>query len=214
MENWFSKLKQRADASNLASMLPIAAVLVTGPIWGFIHWSYATVLSGKNSSIALLERRLADYRSQLGGASPAEIKRRIESLEHEVGLLRIRLQPRRLNPTQEQDIGDRSRPPAGAPPRQAFVVTERECTDCAAFAADLVKALRADGNWIIQTKEIPTPSVRPQNGLGIRVSNPSRPSADAVVLQRALQSAGLPFTMVAHPESPDVELLVTERTVQ
>ena len=52
---------------------------------------------------------------------------------------------------------------------------------------------------------------RPSSGLGIRVAEPTRPPPEAVVLQQALRSAGLAFSMLRAETSSGVELLVTER---
>lgn len=209
------RLRQEARAIASAPILA-ATILVTAlvVIWAVLHWSYRTALSNKDSHIAFLERRVADYRDRLGGATPDDAKRRIDALEAELKALRIRLQPRRLTPSQRQSIIDRSRLPAGAKPAAVLVAHEATCSDCRAFAEDLFGALGERGNWETTATVIEAPADRPRTGLGIRVEQPLRPPPEAVRLQAALRSAGLPFDMVAGGAGTAIELLVTERAAQ
>jgi hypothetical protein len=215
MQEWFERLRLEAKAvASAPTLLAAVIVVVTAVVWGALHWSYRAILSEKDAHIASLERRLADYRDNLSGAAPDEAKRRIETLEAEVEMLRLRLQPRRLTPIQRQAIVDRSRLPAGGQPREVTVLHEDNCSDCASFAADLEAALRTEGSWRVSTQVMTDPAERPRTGLGIRVHDPLRPPSEAVVLQQALRSAGLPFTMLAGGADPTLELLVTDRVPQ
>ncbi|HLF12796.1 MAG TPA: hypothetical protein VJA26_16450, partial [Gammaproteobacteria bacterium] len=152
-----------------------------------------------------------DYRDKLAGATPDEAKRRVDALEAEIDSLRLKLQPRHLTPSQRQAILDRSRLPAGAPPRAVTVIHEEKCSDCAAFAGEIVAALRDAGSWTVSTEVVPELAQRPRSGLAIRVTEVLRPPPEAVALQRALQAAGLPLTIVAGGSAPTAELLVAER---
>ena len=106
---------------------------------------------------------------------------------------------------------DRARLPAGAQPREVTVLHEDNCSDCASFAADLEAALGTGGSWRISTQVMTDPAERPRSGLGIRVREPLRPPSEAVILQQALRSAGLEFTMLVGGADPSVEVLITDR---
>jgi hypothetical protein len=214
MSEGFDRLRQEAraiaSAPILAAMVLIAALVA---IWGVLHWSYRAALSNKDSHIAFLERRVAEYRDRLGGATPDEARKRIEALETELKSLRLRLQPRRLTQAQRQAIVDRSRLPAGAKPAPVVVTQEAVCSDCRAFADDLVAALNEGGNWQVSATVVQSPDERPRTGLSIRVAEPLRPPPQAARLQAALRSAGLAFDVVSGDVGDTVELLITERTI-
>jgi hypothetical protein len=195
-------------------VLVLAIVIGAGAIWGALHLSYETILGNKDRHIALLERRVAEYRDAVSGATADEARRRIDAMELELQTLRLRLHPRRLTQEQRQAVIDRSRLPAGAQPRGLTVVIEMNCSDCAAFAESLVAALRDSQGWSVNTIAAATFADRSPTGLAIRVSSELRPPPEAVVLQRALRSARLDFRTFSGNVDPDIELLVTERVAQ
>ena len=189
----------------------IALVVIIAAVWGFMHWSYRSVLAGKDTHIASLERRLADYRSALGGASPDEARRRIEALQNEVRTLQVQLKPRSLTPSQRQSLTDRSRRPVGVATRPLTIVVEQKCNDCAALGDAFAEAFRAGDNWSVTIQTAGQLEQRPRTGLGIRIPEPTRPSADAEVLRQALRLAGIAFTMMEGPPGSGVELVIAER---
>ena len=206
------ELRQEARAIASAPILVGAGiVLLTALIWGCMHWSYQGLLSGKDAHIVSLDCRLADYRDHLNGASPEEARRRIDALEVEVKTLHIRLTPRRLTGAQREAISDRSRRPSGTPSRSIIITAQDSCSDCKAFASEIAEALRIADNWTVTSQLLTDLGGRPSSGLGIRVAEPTRPPPEAVVLQQALRSAGLAFSMLRADTSSGVELLVTER---
>lgn len=207
--------RQQASAISATSVIvALAVIVIAGVIWGVLHLSYRTILGNKDQHIALLERRVAEYRDAVGGATAEEARRRLETMETEIRTLRLRLHPRRISPAQRQAILDRSRLPAGAQPRGVTVVVESNCTDCAAFAEGLVDALRDSQGWSVSAAGPSVPVDRSRTGLAIRVPDRLRPPPDANVLQRSLQSAGLEYTMLGGGVDANVELLVTERLPQ
>jgi hypothetical protein len=215
MPNWLERLRQEIATIAPTPFLFAAAVLVaTVVIWGILHWSYWAALANKDLHIAFLERRVTAYRENLGGVTPEEAKRRIESLETELKTLRLRLQPRRLTPAQQQAILDRSRLPAGAPPNRVTIAHEENCSDCRTFASAFEATLRDSGSWIVGMEVLAELPERPRTGLGIRVPEPLRPPPEAVVLQQALRSAGLAYIMISGGADPNIELLITERIPQ
>ncbi len=190
----------------------VALVVIVALVWGFMHWSYRSVLSGKDAHIASLERRLADYRDALAGAPPDEARRRIEALQNEIKTLRIRLAPRRLDAGQRQSIADRSRRPAGVAPRSVTVLVEDPCSDCSGFGTELAQALQANDNWVATTETVKSLAERPRLGIAVRVPDPTRPPQEAAVLQQSLRSAGIAFTvMPSGVAGGGVELVVSER---
>lgn len=211
-EGIVARLQQEARSLAGAPILTaVAAVLGLLIIWGALHWSYSAALSNRDGRIAFLDRRVNDYRGQLGTGSPEEIRKRIEALEQENRSLRVRLQPRRLAPPQRQSIIDRSRLPSGAQPLPITVAYEADCSDCERFAEDFLDALGERGNWQVTPTVIEAPADRPRGGLAIRVEQPLRPPPGGVRLQQVLRSAGLAFDMVPGGTGGSVELLVTER---
>lgn len=212
MADAMEELRREAKAIGSAPiLLGSVIVLLIALIWGFMHWSYHSLLSGKDAHITSLDRRLADYRDSLNGASPEEVRRRIEALEVELKTLHIRLTPRRLTAAQREAISDRSRRPSGTPSRSITVTAQDSCSDCKAFAAEIADALRFADNWRVTSQPLTDSGGRQSSGLDIRVAEPTRPPPEAVVLQQALRSAGLAFRMLPAESSSSVELLVTER---
>ena len=208
-------LRQQISAVASAPLLfAIALLAIVAVVWGVLQVSYRTILSNKDRHIAMLERRVADYRDVVSGATPDEARRRIEAMETELKTLRLRLQPRRVTPEQRQAILDRSRLPAGAQPRAVTVVTADSCSDCSAFASELVAALRDTNAWTVNATTQSDLSERSRVGLAIRIQDRLRPSPDAMVLQQALRSAGLEFIMLGGAVGSNAELLVTERVPQ
>ena len=215
MAEALEELKREAKAVSSAPIFVGALTMVLIVlIWFVVHWSYRSVLSNKNSYIASLERRVADYRETLNGASPEQARRRIEAMELELKTLHIRLAPRRLTAAQRESIADRSRLPPGAQSRSLTVMVQENCSDCPAFAAEIVAALRLSDNWTVSSQRLTHVEVHPRSGLGIRVADPTRPPPEAVILQQALRSAGLAFNMLRADAGSDLELLVTERLPQ
>ena len=212
MPNAIEVLKRQAQAIGSAPIaLAVLVVLLTAMVWGIMHWTYGGILTSKDAHIASLERRVADYRDSVSGASPEEAHRRIDALEAQLHALQLQLTPRRLNPAQRQAISDRSRRPAGSPSRSITVTVDDACSDCAVFAAEITEALRVAENWTVAIRAVSNAGERLRSGLGIRIAEPTRPSPEAVVLQESLRSAGVSFSMLGAGPSSGVELLVTER---
>jgi hypothetical protein len=212
MPGWIDELRREAKAVASAPLLFAGIVLAAlVAVWGTLYWSYRATLSSKERHIAALEHRVAEYRESVSGATPDDARRRIEALEIELKTLRLRLHPRRLTAAQRSAILDHSRLPAGARPHALTVVYEADCSDCKPFAQDLASTLDASEGWHAGIEVLAPPIERPRYGLGIRVTDPLRPSPEAVLLQEALRSAGLAFTMVVGAADPGIVLVVTER---
>jgi len=67
-----------------------------------LDWSYSAILSSKNSQIELLEREIADYKEKLNGASPSDVKARLDTLEARLS----HIEPRRLSLEQKRTIAE------------------------------------------------------------------------------------------------------------
>jgi hypothetical protein len=212
MPNWSDRLRQEAITIASVPILFAGIMLVAMVVmWGLLHWSYRAVLSGRDSHIAMLQRRVTEYRESLGGATPDEARRRIEMLEAETKTLRLRLQPRRLTVAQRQAIQDRSRLPAGARPYGLTIVYETDCSDCKPFAMELAATLRASEGWNVGMEVKARAPERPAGGLAITVPDPLRPPPAAVRLQEALRSAGLAFRVTGGTGDPNIQVVIAER---
>jgi hypothetical protein len=212
MPDLLERIREEARAISAAPiLLGIITVIAIGVIWGIVFLSYRQIIANNDAHIASLSRRVADYREKLGGASPDEVKQRLDALQREVATLRLRLQPRHLTTAQRQQIIDRSLLPAGGQPRPLIVIHQRDCTDCAPFAAELVDALQAAGGWIVSTESIANTNQRPRAALAIRVPDTLRPPPEAKTLQQSLLFAGLPFAMISGGAGSSIALLVLER---
>ena len=212
MQDFIQALKREAQAIASVPVLSAATLLLAiGGIWLGLHWFYRAVLAGKDRQIEFLERRISEYRENLGTATPEELKRRIEGLEAEANVLRLRLQPRQLTLSQKRAILDRSRLPAGMTARPITLFYAEGCSDCTQFARELADALSAEGNWLVAVAPLSEVRDPPRYGLGLRVADPLAPPPDATVLGEALRSAGLSHAMVAGAQGSRAELLITER---
>jgi hypothetical protein len=212
MPDLLDRLRGEARAVAAAPVLLAIIILVAiGAIWGTVFFSYRQIIANKDAYIASLSRRVADYREKLGGANPEEAKQQLDALRTEVATLRLRLQPRHLTTDQRQQIIDRSLLPAGGQPRPLTVIHQRDCTDCAPFAAELAEALQAAGGWIVSTESIANSNQRPRAALAIRVPDALRPPPEAKTLQQSLLFAGLPFAMMSGGTGSNIALLVLER---
>jgi hypothetical protein len=202
------------EAIGSAPIVFTIIVLAAGVVmWGVIQWSYGALLAGKNTQIAFLERRLAEWREKMAGMNPDEAKARLHALETQVKSLQIRLQPRTLTDEMRQALIDRAR----LRPGHQYTVTvlrEADCSDCERFASELVGALRETQSWNADVGLLAEKLERPRYGLAIRVADPLRPPPEAVRLQGALQSARISFEMIGGGAGASVEVIVTERPAQ
>jgi hypothetical protein len=215
VRDFIETLKREARAVASAPVLSSATLfLLIVIIWIGLDWFYRALLLDKNRELAFLERRISEYRENLGGATPEELRRRLESLAAEVNTLQLRLKPRHLTADQKRAIVDRSRLPAGRAARPMTLFFAEDCSDCRRFSTELRDALSAEGNWIVAElagAEVPE---LPRHGLAVRVINPVAPGADAAVLGEALRSAGLNYSIIAGAQGSQVELVVTERVAR
>jgi hypothetical protein len=214
MADWTARVRQEMGAIGSAPIAFSVVVIAAGIVmWGVIQWSYGALLAGKNTEIAFLERRLADWREKMAGMSPDEAQARLHALETQVKTLQIRLEPRTLTNDMRQALIDRARLRPGHQ-YTVSVLREADCSDCERFAAELVAALRETQSWTADVGVLAEKLARPRYGLAIRVADPLRPPPEAVRLQGALQSARIGFEMIGGGAGANVELIVTERPVQ
>lgn len=208
------RIRQEIAAIASAPVSITLIVVFAGIVmWALIQWSYAGLLSSKDTQIAFLERRLAEWRDKMAGMSPDEARARVQVLEGQVKALEIRLQPRRLSDAQRQSLVDRARLRPGVQ-YSLTILREADCSDCETFAAQIVAALRESSGWTVKIGLAEAATEKPRYGLAIRVADPLRPPPEATRLQDAMQSAGIAFEMVAGGLGTAVELLVTERPAQ
>lgn len=213
MPDWTDRVRQELKAVASAPVAFAVIVITAGVVmWIVTQWSYSALLAGKDTHIAFLERRLADWRDKMAGMNPDEARARLHALETEVKTLQLRLKPRRLTEDMRELLIDRARLRAGAH-YALTILREADCSDCEGFAMQIAEALRESGGWTV-TLGLSTERIeRPRYGLAIRVADPLRPPPEAVRLQNALQVAQIAFEMIGGGGS-GVALLVTERPVQ
>lgn len=214
MADWSARVRQEISAVGSAPVAFTVIVLAAAVVmWGVTHWSYATLLSSKNTRIAFLERRVAEWRDKMSGMSPDEARARLQALETQVKSLQIRLEPRTLTDEMRQALIDRARLRPGQQSTLS-ILSEEDCSDCQRFAAQLVSALRETQTWTANVGIFNEKIARPRYGLAVRVADPLRPPPEAARLQAGLQAARIPFEMIGGGSGTSVELIVTERPAQ
>ncbi len=214
MPDWLARIRQEAAAITSAPIAFTVIVLVAGAVmWTVVHLSYGAHISAKNTQIAFLERRLAEWRDRMSGMNADEARARLVALEAQLKTLQLRAQPRSLTSDQRQSLIDRARLRAGLQ-YSISILRQQGCGDCEHFAAQIAVALRESTSWSVSTAVLPAAAEKSRYGLAIRVADPLRPPAEGARLQDVLQAAGISFEMVAGSTGGAVELLVTERPVQ
>jgi hypothetical protein len=64
-----------------APVVFLAALLIAaGVIWWALDWRYGGIIANRDSDIATLKNRIEEYKNKAGGASPDEVKRKLDDL--------------------------------------------------------------------------------------------------------------------------------------
>jgi hypothetical protein len=214
MPDWIARVRQEAAAIASAPIAFLVIILVAGGVmWTVIHLSYTAHIASKNTQIAFLERRLAEWRDRMSGMSPDEARARLAALETQVRTLQQRAQPRSLSNDQRQSLIDRARLRPGLQ-YTVTILRQEGCSDCEHFAAKIAVALRESTSWSVSTGTLPATADKPRYGVAIRVADPLRPPPEGTRLQDVLQAGGVSFEMIAGGTGAGPELLITERPVQ
>lgn len=188
--------------------VPFLAAMAAG--WFVLRWylkgQYETRISNAESTIALRNAQLQDYKDKLSGATPDEAKARMDALESRLdhmGPQIAALAPRRVGPEQRQMIVTALDAFRGC----AIVIA---ADGASPDASQLSKGLTAAFNsaaWHVQSAMVMGIANPPPSGVGFLVENPSHltPQQNSVV--EALRAAGLDFDLQASAPQQHHELL-------
>jgi hypothetical protein len=166
-----------------------AVVIVGALIWLIVNWSYNSILASKNAEISLQDRRLADYREKLGGASPSEAEHRIEVLTSRLA----KLEPRRLDEDQREKIlGVLRRYPGNS--YLLRVSRDAACPDCDIYATDIASLIRSVSGWSVnEPMMIAGPAQKSPKGLLFLVEDPHKLTGEGAILVQAFIAAKIDF---------------------
>lgn len=165
--------------------------LMAGILWLLFGWSYGSVIAIKNTQIELQDRRLAEYKDKLSGATPDQAKARIDALEARLAAV----EPRRLTAAQRASMIARLSPPTGATPIIAIV--GEASGDSSQFAVDFVSVFQTVGGWKVQEGSAMGLGNRPASGIALTVANMNAP--EAYIVANALRAANIDFDMQQGP---------------
>lgn len=166
-------------------LLVIAAVAIG--IWQLVKREFATRLANAESTIALQDRQLEDYKSKLDGATPDEARARIDALERRIEEQLSALAPRRLTDEQRQAmVGVLD----SAPGHHARVVYDAAIADTRSFAQSLMTAFDS-ARWVTSMSMIFGPGKPPKCGLALIVPDPTALTPPQQTIFEAFRAAGL-----------------------
>lgn len=189
----------------------IAVVVAGGLIWGVVNWRYSSIIENYESRLKLKDEQLSDYKEKLNGATPAEAKARLDTLEQQVKSLL----PRRLSGEQAQAIKNEINSSRFA----VAIIHDAAAADVKMLAGDFALTFQSSG-WAVTTPIAMGLGNAPPSGVAVRVQNPSslRPAEQAV--KRAFENAKIPFDLQGglsgvpanfQMSNPDVEIVLTSR---
>jgi hypothetical protein len=192
-EQVFQHLVAEAKAISAAPVSFVVAVLIVGSVVFLIaRWSYATVITHKDARLATIEERLRLRDDQISNkfqtTSPDEAKGLIAALQEQVA----KLQPRRLTDTQRSAISQAARPPDDA--KWSLSLTwVGTSSDAERYAQDFSQLLSGIGWQLNSARIIGSGS---EEGVFLRVPDPSNLEPRASALARALKAAEIEFDVV------------------
>ncbi|MBC9878221.1 hypothetical protein G8O24_12800 [Bradyrhizobium sp. INPA01-394B] len=191
--------------ANLPTFLVIL-VLMVGVVWYLFGQVYNqrladrdSVISNKESEIALLKSQRDDYKDKLGGASPDQAKARIDTLEARLS----KLEPRRLTASQQEELTRKLQLPAGLTPL-VQIYQESSCFDCHILAENFVAAFSANPGWVVRNQVLMGGPHTVPSGIGVAFFDPN--STESKIVVDALRAAGLRFDRQPNLGNPQPHL--------
>lgn len=183
----FAELPKLQEFWRSAVVITVAA-LAFG--WVVGRFMYGQRIENLKGDLASADRRIAEYKDKLNGATPEEVKARIETLEAQIA----RLRPPSLSAEQ---INAARAVLAKATPAGVNLVVHTAGIDNSRIPAQL-KAVFQEAKWPVM------------DGLLFEMSNPA-PSGIAlmmspehleqsVVVKNVLDATGVPYSIYKHPE--------------
>jgi len=182
-------------AAPFFSIVILAAALSAAAAWLVLQTRYAKQL-----------HQLAEYEDKLGGATPDEARRRIESLQARVA----RLEPRRLTRAQKAMLQKLLPLPEKAGLTEISVAHDAAHADCAPYATDFVEVLRACPGWQPSSVTLFGAGHQTQWGLAIVSFPRGRTAAGGKLLSKALAAAQIEHETI-HSDQEQLELVITSR---
>lgn len=166
----------------------IGIIITGGAMYAFVRHQLGDRISALEERIKLKDDQLCEYRDKLNGASPDEVKARIDGLEGRLQELREEFAPRSLDQNQKTAIHEKASLAAG----QVTVVYDMACADGSAFATSIQQALK-DAGWQVSNGMVGGPSNPPVEGLALRVPDIANLTNEAQSLKDALDATGIPY---------------------
>ena len=167
----------------------LVVAVVGSTIWAFLNTSYGAILSS----------RIDDDGQNLAGISSGKAKKNIDTSERRIA----QLEPNPLTPEQQRIIVDQAKAPPGAM-YQIAITSDASCARCRRYARAFDQALR-DAGWLVRLNNAAGAGAGSSlRGVLLMVSDPANPPSEAIVLQRALNSAQIEFDLIRMPRDfPD-----------
>jgi hypothetical protein len=192
-----------------APVLSIAVLIVVAiGIWAIVNWGFSSVLSNKNSQIDLLNSQIGSYKDTLNGATPDQVKARIESLEQKISLL----SPRLLTEDQKRIVAEQAILPQGVS-CTIDISTEGGCVDCNRYAAGFSSTFSRVPNWIVRTPMVMGLSKADASGVTVFIKDVAHPTIQDAALLRALQMAQIKYGIFQRSSRDvDIELQINTKS--
>ncbi len=194
LDEFVKKILEQSAAIK-ASPIPFAlGVLAAGIlIWVVIDARYATIISSKTAQLELADRKLADYKEKLAGASPDEAKAKMAELLAEIGALRTQIQGRRLTSEQRSKLSEAVRLPTGSK-LELSIVRDMGASDGGSFANDFTTAFAAAGWRTAMTSMLYGGSA--PSGMALLVVDQAKLTAAESLAMAGLRAANLQFDVI------------------
>ena len=187
------------DAGLFFSIVILTAVAAATVVW-LLLWAYF------HRTIATLRDQLKELSSKIGGATPDETLRRVESMQARL----TRLEPRHLTGKQKTILSKLLTVPEAAGVTDINVGYDAACGDGKDYAGDFVHILGSNNGWRPFTVTMFGASHRPESGLAIVCYPQGRAAAGGKLLSKAFAEAGIEHEMIYSTEV-QLELAITPR---
>lgn len=165
----------------------VLTVLIFGVVWWLMDWRYGGIIANRDSEISSLKTQKDEYKDKLNGATPDQAKARIDALEARLA----RVEPRHLTEAQQTDLVNRLRNGTSS----IRIDGDLTCADCGQYKGDLARTFRDAAGWQVLEGSVMGPNNRPATGLGFRIQNPKKPTADQQRIIDAFRANNIRFDL-------------------
>jgi glycine/D-amino acid oxidase-like deaminating enzyme len=168
--------------------------VVGSTIWTLSNASYGAMLSTQGASNEAAEQQIEHHGQDLSGVSSGKAEKNIDASERRIA----QLEPNPLTPEQQRTIIEQAKPPRGAV-YQISITSDASCADCRRYARAFERALR-DAGWLVRfNNAVGAGAGSSLRSVSLMVLDPANLASEAVVLQRALNSALIEFELIGMP---------------